>query len=64
MKGSIAKLTLGVRYHDDYEITPQELKYLGRCVELLSDQTEISSNKKMESFVKQQGEKKDELLEK
>ena len=42
---------VGARYHDDYEITPQELKYLARCVELLRDQTETSCNKKMESFV-------------
>ena len=27
---------VGARYHDDYKITPQELKYLARCVELLS----------------------------
>jgi HEPN domain-containing protein/predicted nucleotidyltransferase len=30
---------VGARYHDDYEITPQELKYLSRCVELLRKQT-------------------------
>jgi hypothetical protein len=26
---------VGARYHDEYKITPQELKYLSRCVELL-----------------------------
>ena len=41
---------VGARYHDDYKITPKELKYLARCVELLREQTEISCNKKMESF--------------
>ncbi len=42
---------IGARYHDDYKITPQELKYLARCVELLRDQTQLSCEKKMESFV-------------
>ena len=42
---------VGARYHDDYKITPQELKYLARCVELLRDQTQLSCDKKMESFV-------------
>ena len=42
---------VGARYHDDYKITPQELKYLARCVELLKDQTETSCDTKMESFV-------------
>ena len=42
---------VGARYHDDYKITPQELKYLARCVELLRDQTETSRNTKMVSFV-------------
>ena len=42
---------VGARYHDDYKITPQELKYLSRCVELLRDQTKTSCEKKMESFV-------------
>ena len=42
---------VGARYHDDYKITQQELKYLARCVELLRDQTETSCEKKMESFV-------------
>jgi uncharacterized protein len=41
---------IGARYHDDYKITPQELKYLARCVELLREQVETSCNKKMESF--------------
>ena len=41
---------VGARYHDDYKITPQELKYLARCVELLHDQTETSCEKKMEAF--------------
>ncbi len=43
---------VGARYHDDYKITPQELKYLARCVELLRDQTQTSCEKKMESFQK------------
>ncbi len=42
---------VGARYHDDYKITPQELKYLARCVELLKEQTETSCENKMESFV-------------
>ncbi len=41
---------VGARYHDDYKITPQELKYLARCIELLRDQTETSCDTKMESF--------------
>ena len=41
---------VGARYHDDYKITPQELKYLARCVELLKEQVETSCEKKMESF--------------
>ena len=32
-------------------ITPKELKYLARCVELLKEQTEKSCEKKIESFV-------------
>ena len=42
---------VGTRYHDDYKITPQELKYLARCVELLRDQTETSCQEKMKTFV-------------
>ena len=42
---------VGARYHDDYEITPQELKYLARCVELLREQVETSCDTIMESFV-------------
>ncbi|MFC1677858.1 HEPN domain-containing protein [Planctomycetota bacterium] len=42
---------VGARYHDDYKITPQELKYLARCVELLREQTEVSCDTKMESFI-------------
>lgn len=42
---------IGARYHDDYSITPQELKYLARCVELLRDQTEKSCETKMTSFI-------------
>jgi HEPN domain-containing protein/predicted nucleotidyltransferase len=42
---------VGARYHDDYKITPQELKYLSRCIELLRNQTEASCSTKMESFV-------------
>ena len=45
------KLIVGARYHDDYKITPQELDYLARCVELLREQTETSCEKKMEGFV-------------
>ena len=33
------------------EITPEELKYLARCVELLRNQTETSCETKMESFI-------------
>ena len=42
---------VGARYHEDYKITPQELKYLGRCVELLQDQTQTSCKTKMELFI-------------
>ena len=42
---------VGARYHDDYSITPQELKYLARCVELLRDQTQTSCETKMTSFI-------------
>ena len=41
---------VGARYHDDYKITPQELKYLARCIELLQEQTETSCQEKMGSF--------------
>jgi len=41
---------VGARYHDDYVITPQELKYLARCVELLREQTETSCQGKMKTF--------------
>ena len=41
---------VGARYHDDYKITPQELKYLARCVELLREQTQLSCENKMGSF--------------
>ncbi|KKL68589.1 hypothetical protein LCGC14_2123480 [marine sediment metagenome] len=41
---------VGARYHDDYKITPQELKYLAKCVELLREQTETSCQTKMNSF--------------
>jgi len=41
---------VGARYHDDYKITPQELKYLARCVELLKEQTQKSCETKMTSF--------------
>ncbi len=47
----LRKAYVGARYHDDYEITPKELKYLTRCVELLKDHTETSCEKKMESFL-------------
>jgi len=42
---------VGARYHDDYKITPQELKYLSRCVELLRNQTQTSCEAKMTSFM-------------
>ncbi len=42
---------VGARYHDSYKITPQELKYLARCVELLRDQVETSCEAKMKSFI-------------
>jgi predicted nucleotidyltransferase/HEPN domain-containing protein len=42
---------VGARYHEDYKITPQELKYLARCVELLREQTQTSCDAKMKSFV-------------
>ena len=41
---------VGARYHDDYKITPQELKYLARCVELLREQVETSCEAKMDTF--------------
>ncbi len=42
---------VGARYHDDYVITPQQLKYLARCIELLGDQTETSCDTKMKTFI-------------
>ena len=42
---------VGARYHDDYKITPQELKYLARCVELLRDQVETSCEEKVKTFI-------------
>ena len=42
---------VGARCHDDYKITPQKLKYLARCVELLRDQVELSCQEKMGNFV-------------
>ena len=47
----IRQAYVGARYHDDYSITPQELKYLARCVELLREQTEKSCNRKMDTFI-------------
>jgi len=41
---------VGARYHDDYKITPEELKYLARCVELLQQQTRVSCEEKMTSW--------------
>ena len=41
---------VGARYHDDYKITPQELKYLARCVELLQQRTKASCEEKMDSW--------------
>jgi predicted nucleotidyltransferase/HEPN domain-containing protein len=42
---------VGARYHDDYKITPRELKYLARCVELLREQTQTSCDTKMKNFI-------------
>lgn len=42
---------VGARYHKAYKITPQQLKYLSRCIELLRDQTETSCEAKMKSFI-------------
>ncbi len=39
------------RYDTSYKITAEELKYLGRCVEILRDQTETSCDTKMKTFV-------------
>ncbi len=39
------------RYDTSYKITAEELKYLGRCVEILTEQTETSCQEKMEMFV-------------
>ena len=46
----LKKPCIDARYHDDYKITPQELKYLARCIELLKEQTETSCEAKMKSF--------------
>ncbi|MBC8481345.1 MAG: hypothetical protein H8D47_01605 [Planctomycetes bacterium] len=51
IKSSAGQAYVGARYHDSYKITPQELKYLARCVELLREQVEISCEKKMTSFI-------------
>jgi len=42
---------VGARYHDNYVITREELKYLARCIELLKEQTETSCKAKMKLFV-------------
>ena len=42
---------VGARYNQAYKITPQQLKYLARCVELLRDQTQTTCEEKMKSFV-------------
>ncbi|MBL7106726.1 MAG: hypothetical protein ISS77_03860 [Phycisphaerae bacterium] len=47
----IIQAYIDARYHDDYKITPQELKYLARYVELLKDQTQSSCEKKMQLFI-------------
>ncbi len=39
------------RYDKNYNITAEELKYLGRCVEILREQTETSCETKMTSFI-------------
>ena len=47
----LVKAYVGARYHEHYKITPQELKYLARCIELLTEQTDTSCETKMERFV-------------
>ena len=42
---------VGARYNQGYKITAEELKYLARCVELLQQQTKVSCEAKMGSFV-------------
>ena len=39
------------RYNPKYVITAEELKYLARCVELLQQQTKVSCEEKMETFL-------------
>ncbi len=46
----LRKAYVGARYDPDYVITAEELKYLGRCVELLRDQTQTSCQEKMQSW--------------
>jgi len=41
---------IGARYHDGYKITPEELKYLARCVELLQERTKVSCEEKMRNI--------------
>ena len=38
------------RYDENYKITPEELKYLARCVELLQQQTKVSCDEKMANW--------------
>ena len=47
----LRQASVGARYHEDYEITPQELRYLARCVELLKEQVETSCQEKMKLLV-------------
>ncbi len=47
----LVRAYVGARYHEDYKITREELKYLARCIELLTEQTQTSCEAKMESFI-------------
>ena len=40
------------RYNPKYIITPEELKYLARCTQILRDKTKTSCNTKIEGFVR------------
>lgn len=42
---------VGARYDTGYKITVEELKYLGRCVEILNGQIQTSCAAKMKSFI-------------
>ncbi len=47
----LVKAYVGARYHENYVITREELKYLARCIELLTEQTETSCETKMKTFI-------------